>query len=161
MSISCPDCAFHMPDVAAFCPGCGRSMQTAARADGMVGIFSENVAGALAYFTFIPAIIFLKRAPYNANRFTRFHSLQCLFWSLAVVIIGAALRLLAIVFDLIPLVGYFLTVVFSVLASLGAVVVWMVLVVKALQGETFKLPILGELAEQRSSVSQAGSASNC
>jgi len=26
MPLSCPDCAFRMPETAAFCPGCGRSM---------------------------------------------------------------------------------------------------------------------------------------
>jgi hypothetical protein len=37
------------------------------------------VAGMLAYFTIIPAIIFLLIEPYNRNRFVRFHSFQCLF----------------------------------------------------------------------------------
>ena len=40
---------------------------------------SDNAAGALAYVTIIPAIIFLVMEPYNKNRFIRFHSWQCLF----------------------------------------------------------------------------------
>jgi uncharacterized membrane protein len=32
--------------------------------------------------------------------------------------------------------------------SLGWVILWLVLVVKALQGTTFKLPLIGNLAEK-------------
>jgi uncharacterized membrane protein len=35
----------------------------------------------------------------------------------------------------------------SMVIGLAAVVVWLVLIVKALQGEAFKLPVLGEFAE--------------
>ena len=40
---------------------------------------SDNAAGALAYLTVIPAIIFLIVEPYNKNSFVRFHSWQCIF----------------------------------------------------------------------------------
>ena len=52
-------------------------MRTGARAQGKVGVLAENIAGALAYLTFIPAIAFLVLDPYNKNRFARFHSVQC------------------------------------------------------------------------------------
>ena len=35
---------------------------------------SDTAAGALAYVTIIPAIIFLLVEPYNKNSFVRFHS---------------------------------------------------------------------------------------
>ena len=72
---ACPDCAAQMPETAAFCPSCGRSVQTEARAQGKVGALSEPIAGGLAYFTFVPAIVFLVVEPYKNNRFVRFHSL--------------------------------------------------------------------------------------
>ena len=37
---------------------------------------SDNAAGALAYVTFIPAIIFLIVEPYNKNSYIKFHSWQ-------------------------------------------------------------------------------------
>src|SRR5437899_1404024 len=82
-SKSCPDCARPMPVHAAFCPGCGRSMQSSPRAEGKVGAFRESIAGALAYFSFIPAGVFLCIDPYRTNRFVRFHSVQCLLLWLA------------------------------------------------------------------------------
>ena len=81
---ACPHCAAQMPETAAFCPGCGLPMQAEQRAQGKVGIFSEPIAGALAYLTFIPAVVFLVVAPYKTNRFVRFHSFQCLLlWAVS------------------------------------------------------------------------------
>ena len=152
MSISCPHCATPMPETAAFCPGCGRPMQTAARAHGRVGVFPENIAGALAYITFVPAIVFLFLKPYNSNRFLRFHSFQCLFLCAAAVLTAIALKVVGPVLLIIPVLGHLLVVLMSMVVGLAAVVVWLVLIVKALQGEGFKLPLLGEFAEQLASL---------
>ncbi len=143
---SCPHCAAQMPETAAFCPGCGRSMQT--RASGKVGIFPENIAGALAYLTFIPAIVFLTLDPYKKNRFVRFHSVQCLLLWGAVILLAIALKLASVVLFIIPVLGPLLVLLVSVVVGIAAFVIWLVLVVKAFQGEMFMLPMLGEVAEQ-------------
>jgi len=153
MSISCPHCAAAMPETAAFCPGCGRPMQTTARPHSRVGIFPENIAGAVAYFTFIPAIVFLFLSPYNTNRFLRFHSFQCLFLWIALVLTGTALKIIGLVLLIIPVLGHLLVVLLSMVLGLAAVLIWLVLIVKASQGEAFKLPMLGDFAEQQASAS--------
>jgi len=145
---ACPDCAAQMPATAAFCPGCGRPMQTEARAQGKVGALSEPIAGALAYLTFIPAVVFLALEPYNKNRFVRFHSFQCLLLWGAGVLLAIALKLAALLLFIIPVLGPLLVLVVSTLVGLAAVVIWLVLVVKAFQGEMFRLPLLGVLAAQ-------------
>jgi uncharacterized membrane protein len=40
---------------------------------------SDNSAGALAYVTFIPAIVFLAMPPYNQSPYVRFHAWQSIF----------------------------------------------------------------------------------
>jgi uncharacterized membrane protein len=127
-------------------------MVAEAPARGTVGIFSESVAGALAYITFIPAIVFLVLDPYKKNRFVRFHSFQSIFLWVAGLLIGVAFRFLGFVLLIIPVLGHLLVWLIAMVAILAAVVIWLVLVVKALQGESFKLPLIGELAER-----QAGS----
>lgn len=160
---SCPDCAAQMPATAAYCPGCGQSMlspsvpgtleldppaQTEARAQGRVGALPENIAGALAYFTFVPAVVFLVLAPYSKNRFVRFHSIQCLLlWGVCAAF-AIALKLASVVLFIIPLLGPLLVWLVSTVVALAAVVIWVVLVVKAFQGEMFKLPLLGDFAAQ-------------
>jgi len=148
MPLSCPECAAQMPEASAFCPGCGRAMQLARRAQGKVGPLPENIAGALAYLTFIPAILFLSLMPYNKNRFVRFHSLQCLMLCGALIVIAAILRLAGVVLNFLPTLGPLLIVLFSGMTVFAAVVLWLVLIVKALQGESWKLPLLGDFAER-------------
>ena len=148
MSISCPECAVSIPDTAAFCPGCGRAMRSPEHVRGTVGALPETVAGALAYCV-LPAIFFLLVEPYNKDRFVRFHSFQCLGVCLAAVVIGAGLRVAGFVLFCIPQVGRLFFLLVSVLVGLAFFIVWAVLIVKALQGEMFKLPLVGDFAERQ------------
>jgi uncharacterized membrane protein len=126
-----------------------RPMETKARAQGRVGALSENIAGALAYFTFVPAIVFLLLDPYSKNRFVRFHSVQCLLLCAAVGLFSIALKLASIVLFIIPMLGPLLVYLVSTVVGLAAVVIWVVLVVKAFQGELFRLPVLGDFAARQ------------
>jgi uncharacterized membrane protein len=152
MPISCPQCAASMPDTAAFCPGCGRAMRPAERAHGIVGALPETLAGALAYFL-LPAIVFLLVEPYSKNRFVRFHSFQCLGVCLAGLVIGASLRVVGFLLFFIPGLGRLLLLLVSMVVSLAFFVVWVVLIVKALQGEMIKLPLVGDFAERQTPAS--------
>jgi uncharacterized membrane protein len=145
---SCPHCAAQMPETAGFCPGCGRPMRPEARSQGKVGALSEPIAGALAYFTFIPAIVFLVLDPYNRNRFVRFHAIQCLLLWGAGILLAIALKLAGLLLFIIPVLGPLLVVLVATVVGLGTVVIWLVLVVKAFQGVMFRLPLLGDFAAQ-------------
>jgi len=119
------------------------------RAQGTVGALPETVAGALAYCTIIPAIVFLFVEPYSKNRFVRFHSFQSIGLLLAGVVLGAALRVAGVLLFFIPLLGHLVVFLVSMVAGLGFAIIWVVVIVKALQGEMFKLPVVGEFAEQQ------------
>lgn len=149
----CSRCAFQMPQTAAFCPGCGERMEPRSLAQGTVGHLRENIAGALAYLTFVPATVFLLRDPYRRNRFVRFHSLQCLVLWLIGIVLALALRLLGMLVFLIPVLGPLLVVIIDVAFILAAILLWFVLIIKALQGETFGLPLVGDVAEQYADIS--------
>jgi uncharacterized membrane protein len=153
MSISCPECAAAMPDAAAFCPGCGRDMLPVERVQGKVGALPQTVAGALAYCTIIPAILFLLIEPYNRNRFVRFHSFQCIGLWLAALVMGAGLRVAGFLLFFVPVLGHLISWLAYMVVSLGFFVIWVVLIVKALQGEMFKLPWVGDFAQQKIPVS--------
>jgi uncharacterized membrane protein len=140
-----------MPDAAAYCPGCGRAMRPVERAQGTVGALPESLAGAMAYCTIIPAIVFLLVEPYSKNRFVRFHSLQCIGVCLVTLVVGAMLRVVGFVLFFIPVLGHLFVWLLSMVVTLAFFVVWVVLVVKALQGEMFKLPLVGDFAERQAS----------
>jgi uncharacterized membrane protein len=96
-----------------------------------------NIAGLLCYFFgFITGIIFLLIE--KENRFVRFHALQSIF-------VSAAIIALNIVLNVIPLLGLLLS--FIVMAA--AFILWIILMVKAYQGQWFKLPIIGEMVEKQ------------
>jgi uncharacterized membrane protein len=118
------------------------------RVQGHVGALPRTIAGALAYFTIIPAIVFLLVEPCNRDRFLRFHSFQCIGFWLAALVIGAVVRAAAFLLFFVPLLGYLVVLLLSMVTSLGLFAIWVVLIVKALQGEMFKLPVVGDFAEQ-------------
>lgn len=102
---------------------------------------SDNAAGALAYVTIIPAIIFLIVEPFNKNSYVRFHSWQCIFLSIVAFVIHTIL-------SLIPIIGW----VLIPFASLGFLVVWIIVLLKALKGQRYQLPLIGKYAEQQAGV---------
>lgn len=115
---------------------------------GSTGSLPDNFAAALAYLTFIPAIVFLRRKSYKSNHLVRFHCWQSIFLALAAVVVGIALR---IVFDLlafIPIAGYLVGSLVVLVTCLGWVITWLVVLIKAFQGEFFRLPIIGHFAEK-------------
>ena len=109
---------------------------------------SDNAAGALAYLTVIPAIIFLIVEPYNKNSFVRFNSWQCIFLCCAAIVIDIALGILlgivTIMFPLAIFAGFLWPLV-----SLFWIAVCVVCAVNAYQGKRFKLPIIGAIAEKQ------------
>jgi len=139
-----------MPGTAAFCPGCGRRMKMEPSADRKVGRLREQFAAGLAYLTLVPAITFLLIDPYRKNRFVRFHSIQCLLFCVACMALAVLVRLASLVLFFVPVVGPLLVLLLSVVAGLAALFAWIVLLVKAFQGERFAMPLIGDLAEQYS-----------
>ena len=99
------------------------------------GGLSEYQAGAVAYVTVIPAIIFLLIEPYNKIPFVRFHAIQCIglavVWFIVNVILGV-----------IPFLGWILIPV----ATIGFVIILVLTALKALKGEWVKLPFIGDFA---------------
>jgi uncharacterized membrane protein len=96
---------------------------------------SETAAAALAYITIIPAIIFLILEPYNRSPLVRFHAWQCIFLSIAAFAVHTILTF-------IPVIGW----IIIPFASLGFLVLWIIALLKALKGERYRLPIIGNFA---------------
>ncbi len=99
---------------------------------------TDTTASALAYLTFIPAIIFLVLAPYNEKPVIKFHAIQ----ELGLTIIGVCLHLLLIV----PFLGW---LVWSI-GWVALLVVWVICIVKASQGSAFVIPLIGKFAAEQS-----------
>jgi uncharacterized membrane protein len=109
---------------------------------------SENAAGAIAYLTIIPAIIFLIIEPYNRIPFVRFHSWQSIGLCVAAFVLQVVVSMLEVMAHFIP--GTLL--LFSLLhlaVGLGLFLVWLFVILKASKGEWYKLPLIGDFAEKQ------------
>lgn len=97
---------------------------------------NQNLAGMLCYLAgWITGLIFFLIE--KDNKFVRFHAMQS-------IITFGGLTMLFMVAGFIPIIGWML---FPVL-GLVQLVLWILLMVKAYQGEQFKLPVIGDLAEK-------------
>lgn len=178
MAIACITCGRSMPDNSEFCPFCGRAVQRVSELESSAKpvapvaptppqaaapkaqpqpvnaadepeernappiAWNDRLVAAASYFTIVPAVTFLFVPPYARRQFVRFHSLQSIcFWLLALVLLG--IGILASTF------GFLLIWLFTgALMVLALSLTWLVLSIKALQGEWFEVPGLGYFAGQ-------------
>jgi uncharacterized membrane protein len=147
----CTKCGAMVADNAGFCPSCG-----AAQA-GTSGVASssamtqtgmkENVAGLLCYVLgWVTGLIFFF---IDKRSFVQFHAKQSivLFGGLSVLRIILGL-FLGVSFMGGGLGGFSLAVALFDLLYLASVVLWIICMVKAYQGERFRVPIVADFAEQ-------------
>jgi uncharacterized membrane protein len=138
----CSSCGTQVADGTSLCAACS-SRAPVATAQAGSGL-TDNVAGMLAYVTIIPAIIFLVMAPYNKSKFVRFHSFQSIFFAVAWTVLWIALSIVG----MIPVLGWFTLIIWPLL-GLGGLIIWIILLLKANQGQMFKLPVIGDMAEKQ------------
>lgn len=109
---------------------------------GQTTAWNDRWLGAVAYLTLLPAIAFVFVKQFQRRRFVRFHAVQSiLFWLVATS--------LAIIGMFVSNFGFLLIwLVCGILVTFAIFLTWLVLSVKALQGERFHLPWLGNMADQ-------------
>ncbi|MBA7715187.1 hypothetical protein ES703_124228 [subsurface metagenome] len=100
-----------------------------------------NVAGLLCYIGgWISGIIFLVLE--QKNRWVRFHAVQ------SIVVFGT-IMVAGIILGWIPVVGG----AFSWIISVIGFILWIILMIKAYNGERYKLPVAGDIAERIAGIS--------
>lgn len=98
---------------------------------------NENLMAAASYLLgFITGIIFLLLE--KESKFVRFHAMQS-------TILFGGIFVLNLALGFIPLLGWLV----GLLLSFAAFILWLVLMWKAFQGEMYKLPYIGDIAEQQ------------
>ena len=155
----CTKCGAVVADNAAFCAGCGAPQSASGSAPSAAPgappsgaatasqPMAENVAGLLCYVVgWVTGLIFyfVDKRPY-----VRFHAAQ------SIVVFGG-LHIVSIVLGMFFGVSMFTTgfAGFSVtwaiigLINIVAIVLWILLMIKAYQGERFRVPVAADIAEK-------------
>jgi len=110
------------------------------------GGLEPNIAALLGYLFWPLAIVWLVLDPYKNDRFIKFHAFQALGMVVAMFALSIGLTVLSIILGMAGL-GAIAALLWPVL-WLGIFVVWVLLMVKAYQKQTWKLPVLGAFAEK-------------
>ena len=98
----------------------------------------ENIEGLLCYFLgWVTGVIFLLIE--KENEFVRFHAMKSIITFLLFFIVSVAVQIS------IP----FISILIAILIGPLTFILWIVLMLKAFQGEKFKLPLIGDFAEEQ------------
>jgi len=98
---------------------------------------AENIEALLCYsLGWVTGLIFLLLE--KDNKLVRFHALQSLVTFLGLAVIATVILI-------IPILGFLINLLLWPLS----VVLWIVLMIKAYQGEFFKLPVVGDFVEKQ------------
>ncbi|RJT02674.1 DUF4870 domain-containing protein [Halococcus sp. IIIV-5B] len=118
----------------------------------------SNVAGALSYvFGFVSGLIFYLIE--KEDEFVRWHAAQSIALSAVVAVVSIALSFVGTAISVATfsgssglfLVGSLVSLVLGLVwlvVTVGAVAVWLYLIVRAYQGKTVRLPVVATLADR-------------
>ena len=145
----CSSCGGNIAEGAAFCPQCGKGQGAAAGGAAQSGL-AENVAGGLSYVLgWLTGIIFLL---IDKRPFVKFHAAQ------SIVVFGG-LHIIQVIFGYVFGFGFLfgghasmgtwaIAGLVSTVIGLACLVLWILLMVKAFQGEKFRVPVAADFAEK-------------
>lgn len=99
----------------------------------------ENVAGLLCYLVvWVTGLIFYLLE--KQNKTVRFHAMQSILTFLPLTILSIAITAISWYVPFIWVLTWILWIL--------TIILWIVLMIKAYQGEKFKLPVIGDIAEK-------------
>ncbi len=149
----CSSCGANIADGAGFCPQCGKGQGAASGGGASAGAgtgLAENVASGLCYVLgWLTGIIFLL---IDKRPSVKFHAAQ------SIVVFGA-LHVIQIVLGYMFGFGFMfgrggsmasweVAGLISSVVGLACLILWILLMVKAFQGEKFRVPVAAEFADK-------------
>ncbi len=110
---------------------------------------APNVAGALSYFLgALTGILFLVID--RERTFVRFHAMQSILFTVAAVAISVALLVVDVALAALPLIGWLVSLLLTLVIWIGGFVLWIYLMYRAYQGDEWELPVIGTQARRLS-----------
>ena len=109
---------------------------------------APNVASLLCYVcTFITGIVFLIIE--KDNKDVRFHAWQAIIFGIDALVVQIGLSILGAILGAIASVMGLIIGILAPVVWLVFFIFWIICMIKAYQGERYKLPILGDMAEKQ------------
>ena len=106
-----------------------------------------NIAAALSYMLgLITGIIFLVLE--KDNKYVRFHAAQSIATSVIIIVISIGVSMVSSVLVFIPVLGWLAVLILTLGLSIGTFILWVLLMIKAYQGEEWEVPVAGGFARR-------------
>ena len=115
----------------------------------------ENIAALLSYvFGWVSGLVFFLME--KDSKLVRFHAMQSILFCVVIAVLSIALWVLTFLFflvgamlpdvmgSLLALLGTFIWIIFSIALLIG----WVLCLVRAYQGQFYKLPFIGNMADK-------------
>src|ERR1700751_86067 len=133
----CSHCAAEMPQISAYCPACGSAVNN--ESDPFHALdMTDRLLGAVAYVATVPAIVMLFIPALRGRLFVRFHAWQSLLFTACTFVLGVVVRVLFLLFSILPFGGFLLSWLLMGVGALAVTVLWAALVLKAALGDRFE-----------------------
>ena len=115
----------------------------------------ENIAALLSYvFGWVSGLVFFLIE--KDSKLVRFHAMQSILFCVVIAVLGIALWVVTFLFVLVAamlpdimgtLFGFLATLIWLVF-SVALLIAWILCLVRAFQGQFYKLPIIGNMADK-------------
>ncbi|MDQ2921432.1 MAG: DUF4870 domain-containing protein [Acidobacteriota bacterium] len=115
----------------------------------------ENIAALLSYvFGWVSGLVFFLME--KDSKLVRFHAMQSILFCVVIAVLGIALWIVTFLFLLVTamlpdimgsLIGLLASLIWLVF-SVALLIAWILCLVRAYQGQFFKLPVIGNMAEK-------------
>ena len=115
----------------------------------------ENIAALLSYvFGWVSGLVFFLME--KDSKLVRFHAMQSILFCVVIAVLGIALWVVTFLFLLVgamlpDIMGSLLALLATLIwliFSVALLIAWILCLVRAYQGQFFKLPVIGNMAEK-------------
>ncbi len=103
---------------------------------------NDNVMAAVATIPLVGLIIYF--AMKDSSEFVRFYAKQ----SIGLLILEIVVWIVTAVIGVIPFLGWVIGPILGMVANLGILAIWLILLINALQGKKYRLPLLADALDQ-------------
>ncbi len=154
----CAECGEIVNRADAVCGNCGAALNPTVNPTANPSVeaprpvqagtgMDPNIAAALSYLlTWLTGLIFLLIE--KDSEYVRFHAKQAIVFGVASIAVWFGLFIFFFIVAFIPIIGAVIAILGWITFTIGFFVLWILLMVKAYQGQRFTLPILGDIAEK-------------
>jgi len=143
----CCQCGTQVSETDAFCAVCGARQPAPSKPEGeFLSSMSSRTASLLCYIPilgWIPAIVILASSRFRQDRIVRFHAFQGLYLFVAWLIVDWGVGPF---FTFVPSHAFRISI--AGMLKVAIFLVWIFMIIKTSQSVTYRLPLLGELAER-------------